>query len=205
MEGVSSLGNLVRVALMLSRKVPTYAADAARWLNKWQRSERIPGGEDEAILLDILPAGPRLEAHWRCIRWLCGGFNPQDPVFGKLNIEPEYQRVAGDIEGRTRFGSSDSLAPLAIAKAQENGLQLVSAFDDQQWDRLYDGWEIEESASRLEHKPIVEEAIARVEALYPLDGSSQTKEVREYELAELRARFGARTRGRSWPIWDLPL
>jgi len=180
------------------------AADAARWLNKWQRSERISGCEEDALRLEMLPAGPRLEAHWRCVRWLCGGFNPQDPIFGKLNIEPEYQRVAGDIEGRTRVGCSDLLAPLAIAKAQEIGLQLVSAFDDQQWDRLYDGWEIEECASRLEHKLILEEAIARVEALYPLDGSPQTKEIRESELAELRARFGARARRRSWPIWDLP-
>jgi len=106
------------------------------------------------------------------VRWLCGGFNPVDPVFNKLNIETAYRRVAGNIEGRTRLDSSVPLGNAARRKAElDCGVDLISAFNDEQWDRLYDGWELEEAKYREQQKMLWQSALADVLARHPLDGS----------------------------------
>ncbi len=126
---------------------------ADRWLKQWQRSSRLAGTEDSGIDLNIVPPGEKLDGHWRCVRWLIGGFNPNDPIFLNLNIEAECQRVAGDIGKRNRQDGSDLLAAMARRKAElECGVGLLSAFEDGQWDRLYDGWEQEEQKYREDAK-----------------------------------------------------
>ena len=176
---------------------------ADRWLKKWQRSSRVAGKEDDAITLDMVPEGERLDGHWTCVRWLCGAFNPTDPIFAKLNIETAYRRVAGNIGRRTRRDSSESLTAKARAKAElECGVDLVSAFDDEQWDRLYDGWELEERKYREEQRLLWQAALADVLARHPLDGSARSKEEQDYELAELRTRWAERAQVRSWSIWS---
>jgi DNA polymerase III subunit gamma/tau len=174
-----------------------------RWLNDWHSESRMAGREDAAIDLDIVVPGERLDGHWRCARWLCGGFNPADAIFAKLNIEAEYQRIAGDIGKRNRLDFSDPLAAIARDKADlECGVDLLSAFDDGQWDRLYDGWELDERKYREEQKPLWQAALAKVQAQYPLDGSAKSKEVQDYEVEELRKRWAARMPARTWPIWS---
>lgn len=175
---------------------------AERWLKKWHRTSRVAGFEDVAITLELEPSSERLDGHWRCVRWLCGGFNPKDPIFTKLKIEVEFHRAAGDIVGRTRLDYSVPLAAAARQKAEhESGISVVSAFDDRQWDRLYDGWELQEHKYRQEHKSRWQAALLELEAQYPLDGSAQSKELRDYEVAELRNQWGRRN-PRSWPIWS---
>jgi hypothetical protein len=181
------------------------AAVANRWLKKWDRADRVPGKEDEAITLEMVPEGEKLDGHWNCVRWLCGGFNPADPILPKLNIETAYQRVAGNIGKRNRLDFSEPLGAAARRKAElECELKLVSAFDDEQWDRLYDGWELEEFKYRREHRALWQAAVADVVARYPLDGSARSKEVQEYELEELRHRWPASAPLRSWTIWSRP-
>lgn len=179
---------------------------ADRWLKKWHSNSRFARKEDQAITLEMIPEGERLDGHWTCVRWLCGGFNPNDPIFEKLNIETAYRRVAGNIDKRTRRDSSESLAAKARAQAVllQGGVDLVSAFDDEQWDRLYDGWELEEFRYRKEQKPLWQTAIADVVARYPLDGSARSKEVQDYELEELRKRWVASAPVRPWAIWSRP-
>ncbi|WP_434925369.1 AAA family ATPase [Bradyrhizobium sp. HKCCYLS3070] len=176
---------------------------ADRWLKKWHRGSRVAGREDDAITLDMVPEGERLDGHWSCVRWLCGGFNPTDPIIAKLNIEIAYRRVAGNIGRRTRRDSSESLTAKARAKAElECGVALASAFDDEQWDRLYDGWELEERTYREEQRPLWQVALADVVARYPLDGSARSKEVQNYEMEELRKRWEACATVRPWSIWS---
>lgn len=177
---------------------------ADRWLKKWHRNSRLARKEDEAITLEMMPEGERLDGHWTCVRWLCGGFNPNDPIFEKLNIETAYRRVAGNIGKRTRRDSSESLAAKARAQALllEGGVDLVSALDDEQWDRLYDGWELEEFKYRKEQKLLWQTAVADVVARYPLDASARSKEVQDYELEELRKRWLASPPVRPWAIWS---
>ena len=129
------------------------------------------------------------------MRWLCGGFNPNDPIFTKLNIETAYRRVAGNIGTRTRLDYSESLGAAARQTADfECGVDLVSAFNDERWDRLYDGWELEERKYREEQRLLWQAALADVLAQHPLDGSARSKEVQDYEVEELRKRWAARLR-----------
>lgn len=187
-------------------RVIAYVPDtksAERWLKKWHRSSRVPGIEDAAITLEMNPAGEKLDEHWRCVRWLSGGFNPRDPIFAKLHIEAEFQRVAGDIGKRNRLDSSESLAPLARRKAEvSDGIEILSAFDDAQWDRLYDGWELEEREHRDTERSLWQATLAEVVAKHALDGSAQSKETQNYEADELRRSWAARDRVRAWPIWS---
>lgn len=176
---------------------------ADRWLKKWQRGSRVAGKEDAAITLEMVPGGERLDGHWSCVRWLCGGFNPQDPLFSKLNIEMAYRRVSGNIGTRTRLDSSESLTAVARRKAEnECGVDLVSAFNDEQWDRLYDGWELEERRYREEQKLLWQAALADVVARHPIDGSERSKEAQDYEVEGLRKDWTARAEARLWPIWS---
>jgi DNA polymerase-3 subunit gamma/tau len=147
--------------------------------------------------------GERLDGHWRCVRWLCGGFNPNDPIFAELNIEKEYHRIAGDIGQRTRCDLSVPLGKQARDQAEaECGIDLVSAFNDGQWERLYDGWEQEERTYREEQKLLWQAALAELRAQYLFDGSAKAKEVQDYEVEELRKRWAAGTAARTWPIWS---
>ncbi len=177
---------------------------ADRWLKKWQRSRRVMGNEDAAITLEMVPSCERLEGHWSCVRWLCGGFNPNDPIFSKLNIETAYRRVAGNIGTRTRLDYSEPLGAAARQEAElECGVDLVSAFNDEQWDRLYDGWELEERKYREEQRLLWQAAVADVLAQHPLDGSARSEEVQDYEVEEIRKRWAARAQVRPWSIWSL--
>jgi hypothetical protein len=178
---------------------------ADRWLKKWHRSSRVAGKEDAAITLEMVAEGERLNGHWSCVRWLCGGFNPNDPIFPKLNIEIAFRRVAGNIGTRTRLDSSEPLTAVARGKAElECGVDLVSAFNDEQWDRLYDGWELEEHGYREEQKLLWQAALADVVARHPLDGSDRSKEAQDYEVEELRKGWAARALDRPWSIWSRP-
>jgi len=187
-------------------RVIAYVADveeAERWLKKWHRSSRVAGMEDAAITLEMVPASERIDGHWNCVRWLCGGFNPNDPILAKLKIEMEYRRVAGDIGGRTRLDCSERLGDAARQRADlECGVDLASAFNDEQWDRLYDGWELEELKYREEQKLLWQAALAEVQARHPLDGSARSKEVQDFEVEELRKSWAARAQMRTWPIWS---
>jgi len=153
---------------------------------------------------EMVPGGDKLEGHWKCVRWLCGGFNPNDPVFSKLNIEAEYRRVAGDIGKRNRLDHSEPLGVPARRRAAEAcGVQIISAFNDEEWGRLYDGWELDEHRYREEQRIRWQDALAAVKAKYPLDGSDSANEVQEYEVQELRRRWLKVPQERSWPIWSV--
>ena len=168
--------------------------EAARWFKKWHRSVRSGAAADDALTFEIEPPSMRLNGHWRCVRWLCGGFNPNDPVRVFLNIEKQFDRVAGDIGQRTRVDFSEPLG--AIARLQEaeqcGGLPIASALEDKQFQRLYDGWEFDEHAYRLQERDRWHAAVAKIKASHLLDGSTSAKETQERELEELRRRH-------SWP------
>lgn len=176
-------------------------AVAASWFSAWHKAIRVGGAEDEAVTFEMVPAGERLEGHWSCVRWLCGGFNPADPIFTKLSIEPKFQRVAGDIGKRNRLDSSEPLGAAARLAEERNsgGLSLMSAFDDGCFERLYDGWELDESGFRKEERLRWKQAVAELEQRYFLYGSKEAKEVRDYELEELRRNWS--TPKRHWRTW----
>ena len=79
---------------------------------------------------------------------------------------------------------------------------FLSAFDDQAWDRLYDGWELDEQLSRQMHRRLRETAVQEVRRRYEPADTPETEASMEAELAELRASWPDKyARERSWPLW----
>ena len=177
---------------------------ADRWLKKWHRGSRVAGKEDAAITSRWHPkrrARRALDLRAMAMQRI----QSQHSIFPKLNIETAYRRIAGNIGTRTRLDSSEPLTGKARAKAElECGIDLVSAFDDEQWDRLYDGWELEEQRYREEQKLLWQAALADVMARHPLDGSVRSKEAQDYEVEELRKAWSASARVRPWSMWSRP-
>lgn len=176
--------------------------EAALWLKKWHRSSRTAVTAENAITCEMVPAATVLEGHWACVRWLCGGFNPNDPIRAALGIEDEFNRVAGDIGQRTRVDYSEPLGSAARSMEEDQcgGLAIVSAFDDGQFQRLYDGWELDECAHRREQRARWDAGVAEIKARYPLDGSMKSEELLQYEVEEFKRRFSPSPR--TWPIWS---
>lgn len=176
----------------------------ARWSERWDYEARAATPDRDAIRIEWVEAGQRLEGHWRCVRWLCGGLDPREPDLERLKIEPEFRRIAGDIGQRTRMPISDSLKSAGIRKAEEElGLVGLSAIDDGAWDRLYDGWELDEHLSRRAHKRLREAAIDEVRRRYePVDRPDKHAAL-DAELAELRRSWADEyTRDRPWQLWE---
>ncbi|MGY4155591.1 DNA polymerase-3 subunit gamma/tau [Bradyrhizobium sp. USDA 4461] len=177
----------------------------ARWSERWARGTSGGTPESAAIRVEFISPGSKLEGHWGCVRWLCGGLNPREPWAERLGIESEFQRVAGDIGQRTRMPISDSLKAAGIRKAEnELRLEALSAFDDEAWDRLYDGWELDEHLSRQGHKELREKAVAEVVGRYePTDDAPDKRAALDVELSELKSTWPDKyTRDRPWRLWE---
>jgi DNA polymerase-3 subunit gamma/tau len=174
-----------------------------RWADRWHREDRVVGQEGAAIVIEVETIDDGLKAHWRTVRWICGGLNPAEPAYEGLGIEPEFQRVAGNIGTRTRMPISDSLKPGEIERVgNELGLQFASAFNDRAYERLYDGWELAEHLDRIRHEREREAALAALRAQYePIESTEQQTSL-DAELAELRASWPNESeRSRSWTLW----
>lgn len=174
-----------------------------QWMLKWHRKTRIAGVEDRAVTMEVAPAGDRLDEHWRCVRWLCGGFNPADPMHAKLGIELEFQRPAGDIGSRTRLDFSEVLGAAARNKADRDcGVNLVSALDDEQWGRLYDGWELEERYHRDQQRSLLHSSLAELQAKRSEESEAYSEEMRRYEEDDHRSNLATSGETREWAIWS---
>lgn len=176
----------------------------ARWSERWNHEARGAMSGVDAIRIELVEPGHRLEGHWRCVRWLCGGLDPREPDLERLKIEPEFRRIAGDIVQRTRMPISDTLKSAGIRKAEDEvGLVGLSAFDNRAWDRIYDGWELDEHLSRRAHKRLRVAAIDEVRRRYEPVDSPDKQAALDAELAELRRSWPDEyTRDRTWQLWE---
>jgi DNA polymerase III subunit gamma/tau len=188
---------------MIAAIPPRDAVTAERWLKMWGRKERADPHEGAAICFKISALEPLLNTHWRCVRWLCGGVNPKEPLLEHLRIEPEYMRIAGDIGTRTRLSIPNSLSSSAIREVEkEHGLGVLSAFDDQAWGHLYSGWELEEHLSRMKHKRLRTNSLDEVRIRLRPDSSPEATAVFEAAEADLRRAWaGTYERDRAWTLW----
>lgn len=174
-----------------------------RWADRWHREDRVADQENAAVVIESDLPDEGLGAHWRCVRWICGGLNPAEPDYAHLGIEPKFRRVAGNIGTRTRMPISDSLKPGEIERiGHELGLRFVSAFDDRAYDHLYGGWELAERLDRLQHVREREAALAALRSQYePIDSAEQQASL-DAEISELRASWpNEYDRSRSWTLW----
>ncbi|WP_420737755.1 AAA family ATPase [Bradyrhizobium japonicum] len=175
-----------------------------RWIAGWRKKNRL--GEPAHPAVDIVPFPTRksthnMKWHWDCVRWICAGLNPKEPVFKHLNLST--CREAGDIGSkRRRHSASNSLLPNGIAEASQCNMEPLSVFEDEAWEHLYIGWELKEHADREERKKEREAEIERLSLLYPL-GDPEKDEKREIEFGKLFKSWPDRyQRGRSWQVWQ---
>jgi DNA polymerase III subunit gamma/tau len=190
------------IAVLPSRTHRTYDF-MRRWLAEWRRELRFRGQEEEAISWVVAPTSIRkLNFHWECVRWICAGLNPNDPVHRKLKLDRDKLRVAGLIGSSRRFSSSQSIGPKGVEYATRNKMHLLSAFDDEAWARLYEGWELDEHIDRLKHKADRENDVADLGARFPVGGGEDSK--RKAAMNQLRDSWPDKyRRHRSWTLWEM--
>lgn len=168
------------------------------WLSRWRRKERTKDLARLAIALSVpsspRKATPKMKAHWDCVRWLCAGLNPEEPLYKHLQLPKS--RKAGELGpyGR-RYSASESLLPSGMSGSMRNGMEALSALDDEAWDFLYSGWELKEFHDRQKEKRQREEEIKEVSLIFPGD---QSKLEERLKIWPDRYR-----RPRSWEMWPL--
>lgn len=157
-------------------------ADGARrveaWVRAWREGAERLGGD--AVEFAPAPVGERaaLRFHWRRTLDLCAGLDERveafDPRIAAHRSLLELLRVrarrAGPVLDHALVATSASLSDEQVAQACRNRLEPLSAYDDEAWEELTTGWELEEYQDR------------RV-----------TRAQREGRLAEIRQQFGEAT------------
>jgi hypothetical protein len=176
------------------------------WSRSWC-SER--GTYDEAISMGLPPSERRaLSFHWDQTLRLCADLSPEVRVHDALNIcerplreilkIPQWQRRSkAPVKGGLLL-ASELLQPTAIESACRNGMEALSAFDDQQWDWIRKGWELHEYRERRALKDERRQQIAMIEKRFGPD----TDECRA-EIARLVKSWPSdpRLRPRKWRGW----
>ncbi|PDT60529.1 hypothetical protein CO678_15975 [Bradyrhizobium diazoefficiens] len=177
-----------------------------RWFSNWRKKERTPGQEELAIKAEptfTQKSAQRMKSHWDCVRWLCAGMNPAEPIYKRLLLPKSRQ--AGDLgpKGR-RHSASESLTPAGMADKMQDEMEALSAFDDEAWDHLFSGWELQEFDDRQKEKRQRQADIKAISLKYPL-GDQEHDEKRKREYGELLRSWADRyRRPRSWYAWQPP-
>jgi DNA polymerase III subunit gamma/tau len=178
-----------------------------KWLHDWRAQQRVEAARELEILVDInkqySSTARRVSHHWQCVRWLCAGLDRSDERFHALKLKKTQPRTAGIIGKRRRLGTSESLSPKAIREAARCGMEFSYAFDEEAWDRLEEGWELDEYADRVKELEKREKEVAAIKAQYPEGISKATDAKRESKLTELENSWSERDGPRSWRGWWL--
>jgi hypothetical protein len=144
----------------------------------------------------------QLQRHWGYVRLLCRGLDPsiviaREPLIKRLAVPEASWRPAGLIHTR-RFAVSTTINDGEIKRSAQELLSYLSAFGDQFWSRLGDGWELDEFRDREEVKRERRLAEDDIETTYWNDAGR-----RKSELADLRRSWpiDPHARPRSWTVW----
>ncbi len=169
-----NLGLCVRMIISLPDLQDETVADLQRWLRHWRLRDRAEERKADAASFEVARDANPLEAHWSCIRWLCGGLK-LDEAPKELGISG---RSIGNLGAGNRYASSDSCGKDLRRIAMRGGLPFLSAFNAQNWPELYSGWEV--TAHQIRSK---------------LENSMEPKGAKQFDLAaaeltQLRVRLG---------------
>jgi DNA polymerase III delta prime subunit len=182
-----------------------WRANLIDWSRSWHQEHRLYG---EAIEIELLRSGANATAfHWKTTLSLCAGLadfdEAQDPAKGSshswikhLGI-PSNRRARGALRGG-RLMASDLLTPDAIKQASANGMAPLFAFDDEAWDRLRNGWELDEFEDRRRLKKKRLEEIRKVEGMF---GGDITRLKTELEKLKQSWPSDPKARLRTWSGW----
>jgi DNA polymerase-3 subunit gamma/tau len=147
LENDEQLGLCARVIIHVPNE-PAKEELLKKWLNDWRTERRVEAPHELDIKVHINKQSPsttqRVSRHWQCVRWLCAGLDRSDERLHALKVNRTQRRPAGIIGKRRRFSTSESLSPKAKREAERCKMEFLSAFDDEAWTHIEDGWELDE-------------------------------------------------------------
>ena len=144
LEHDEQLGLCARVIIHVPNE-PAKEELLKKWLHDWRAEKRIKVPRELEIQVDskqFPSTDGKVSRHWQCVRWLCAGLDPNDERLHALKLKRTPRRTAGIIGKHRRFSTSESLSPKSRDDAVQCKMEFLSAFDDEAWNRLEDGWEL---------------------------------------------------------------
>jgi DNA polymerase-3 subunit gamma/tau len=165
------------------------------WLREQSLEAGTPEGGYEAVEFkpcDLQPplGAKRVAFHWECVRWLCAGVNAKelgwDPKTKRWQnllklLKVTKGRKAGNIGGRKRWSASYALSK-GLEEWADYKMPFLSAFDDGEWGRIRDGWELDEYEVRRRLRADRAAEIALVESKFPRGHNDRIDAERQSEL-----------------------
>lgn len=184
-------------------------AAAGAWCKQWRAHLRTGTASAAVSFVSGVPAKPQAwRFHWRQVLNLCAGLGEEDtvpdPVTGRpvpllklLKVPKRFQRDPGPVGGPL-IGASALLRPDAVARASQNRMEPLSAFDARAWDWIQAGWEAKEFPLRRETKADREREVAKLRELHEADEDGFRA-----AMLELANRWPTRPerRRRGWRGW----
>ena len=150
--------------------------------------------------------------HWECLRFLMQGIHPAIEVrdeAGNRSRLVDILAIKEDLRGGSaqnlperRVESSRSINESAQKRVVDEGMAILSAFDDWAWSRLTDGWEVDEYQCRQDERSRRQNTMSMLRLALNRDVSLDPSDISTKE-ANLKASWpiDPRARHRTWSIW----
>jgi DNA polymerase-3 subunit gamma/tau len=204
LENDQQVGLCARIIIHVPNE-PEKEKRLIEWLHHWRAEQRNIAPRALEIQFDskqFSSTAQRVSRHWQCVRWLCAGLDPNDERLHALKLKRTPGRTAGIIGKRRRFSTSESLSPQTIREAVQCQMEFMSAFDDEAWNHLEDGWELDEHSDRTEQLEQRIKEVQVIEAKFPQGISEAIDAKQESELTALKNSWPRKyERPRSWRSW----
>lgn len=154
----------------------------------------------------------RVQRHWCIFRKLCGGIDPnilewnsckvRVPLIDLLKVATGDREPIGELVALRAMGTSRSLGPDRQKRAATGRMSILSAFQDDAWDAIYSGWELNEHRDRADELARRQEEREKIELENP-GGTQLEVDVRRMAMAKLEATWpiDPKLRRRSWQGW----
>jgi DNA polymerase III subunit gamma/tau len=208
LEHDEQLGLCARVIIHVPNE-PEKEELLQKWLHDWRAEQRIGAPRGLEIRVDSKRFSSKkltVSYHWQCVRWLCAGLDPNDERLHALKLKRTPRRTAGIIGKRRRFSTSESLSSKSRDAAVQCKMEFLSAFDDEAWNHLEDGWELVEYSDRRKELVRRKKDVAVTKAKFLIGKSKADDAKRESALTALENSWPEKYEWpRSWPmpVWWL--
>jgi DNA polymerase III subunit gamma/tau len=155
----------------------------------------------------------QIQRHWHLVRELWRDVDPEildwdqqrrrKPLRELLKVPAPSGKSLGTLRDLRSIGSSRSLGPAARKQASASKMGFLSAFADDAWQVMFEGWELHEYRDRQAEIIQRKDEVERIKLEFPASENHLERRAREAALAQLRANWPAdpRKRLRSWQGW----
>jgi DNA polymerase-3 subunit gamma/tau len=207
------------VTELVAHVPPVALQNADTWLRQ-RLMHLVPSWSEESSVIDVPnPSratgyeGQRVARHWAMVRRLWRGLSPnlghwdeqaeRAPLANLLGVPRPMRGQIGALTTVRRISSSGTLGPSASARAQSARMTFLSAFADNAWHRLFDGWELREFADRTTERAARRDLEERIRLEWPssLNRIEVDRCQEEIERLHLSWPSNPHLRARSWVGW----